>query len=765
MVCAACRNMLPYCRIIMLPFLLLPYAWAGTPTQLVVDLKPVPALGVSTSPMFRWAVAPCDDATDAMQTSYAITVTDAADTVIWDSGTVASPTALAAYGGAALNGSAGYAWTVTTTSDACGASAAATGSFVTAAAFAPNASFIWHSNSKAAFAFLRGEVPAVEGVARATLYASGLGDDFVLCSYKVWVAGELLGCGPGRGEAPMARDGTNATFRTGAYDTYDVTRFFGDGGAVAVAAQGVASKDAHPQVRGVLVQIDVVAGDGTTTSYATDGSWLAFDADAYLGPTLAKSWYKVRLENADARLEPAFGADAAAVRWRAAPLASLGGDWTAAAPAAAVGAVAPKLARPVRIVDAAATVGGHFFGDFGREFEGGLTFATAEGVDGVVLRVTTGESAANSTVGDAWGFVFNLTLRGGPMRYETHQYMEFRYVQVDVLAGSFDVATDLDVGAWTAEYPYDAAESSFDSSDATLDGVYELARWTVEAGVLDTFTDSNTRERRPYEADMLCAGTARLWVQRDAALLRHSVSYVLEAPTWPVEWLQMAPLLAWADYMATGETVVAETYADLLRNDTRYPADADATGLLSCSKPPNKCSSPPAGPGHHIVDWFPGPSGAMFRASDHLSVDQAFAVAGLRKLAATAGGAVAKAAAADADALYAAMKTHMWNASANRYCDGACADVAGHAGVTTAAWFLYNGLLEPAAAATACADVKAWGLEGFGSYGAFIYLSALAACDVDDGSAMLEALTKCDAQSCGRRGARASSPRPVAVRG
>ncbi|KAH8076945.1 hypothetical protein JL720_10243 [Aureococcus anophagefferens] len=511
MVCAACRNMLPFCRIIMLPFLLLPYAWAGTPTQLVVDLKPVPALGVSTSPMFRWAVAPCDDATDAMQTSYAITVTDAADAVIWDSGTVASPTALAAYGGAALNGSASYAWTVTTTSDACGASAAATGSFV-------------------------------------------------------WVAGELLGCGPGRGEAPMARDGTNATFRTGAYDTYDVTRFFGDGGAVAVAAQGVASKDAHPQV------------------------------------------------------------------------------------------------------------GGHFFGDFGREFEGGLTFATAEGVDGVVLRVTTGESAANSTVGDAWGFVFNLTLRGGPMRYETHQYMEFRYVQVDVLAGSFDVATDLDVGAWTAEYPYDAAESSFDSSDATLDGVYELARWTVEAGVLDTFTDSNTRERRPYEADMLCAGTARLWVQRDAALLRHSVSYVLEAPT----------------------------------------------------KPPNKCSSPPAGPGHHIVDWFPGPSGAMFRASDHLSVDQAFAVAGLRKLAATAGGAVAKAAAADADALYAAMKTHMWNASANRYCDGACADVAGHAGVTTA---------------------RAWGLEGFGSYGAFIYLSALAACDVDDGSAMLEALTKCDAQS------------------
>ena len=85
----------------------------------------------------------------------------------------------------------------------------------------------------------------------------------------------------------------------------------------------------------------------------------------------------------------------------------------------------------------------------------------------------------------------------------------------------------------------------------------------------------------------------------------------------------MAPLLAWADYMATGETIVAETYADLLRNDTRYPADADATGLLSCSKPPNKCSSPPAGPGHHIVDWFPGPSGAMHDAA-HFGADGRF---------------------------------------------------------------------------------------------------------------------------------------------
>ena len=34
---------------------------------------------------------------------------------------------------------------------------------------------------------------------------------------------------------------------------------------------------------------------------------VAFDADAYLAPTLAKTWYKVALEFVDARLEPLAG--------------------------------------------------------------------------------------------------------------------------------------------------------------------------------------------------------------------------------------------------------------------------------------------------------------------------------------------------------------------------------------------------------------------------------------------------------------------------
>ena len=77
-----------------------------------------------------------------------------------------------------------------------------------------------------------------------------------------------------------------------------------------------------------------------------------------------------------------------------------------------------------------------------------------------------------------------------------------------------------------------------------LNRVWELNRYTLEAAVLDTYTDSNTRERTPYEADGLIAATGRLMLQRDMMWARHSHSFIFTHPTWPVEWKQMTPNLA-----------------------------------------------------------------------------------------------------------------------------------------------------------------------------------------------------------------------------
>ena len=142
----------------------------------------------------------------------------------------------------------------------------------------------------------------------------------------------------------------------------------------------------------------------------------------------------------------------------------------------------------------------------------------------------------------------------------------------------------------------------------------------------------------------------------------------------------------------------------------------------------------------------------MFKMSTHTSVNNFFALQGLRllsKLAAAAGqGDEAARLAAAAAELNATIFNHMWDENATAFCDGACEEVGSRSGVTTAAWALYTGALPPPGLASAWARLQQWGLEGFGDYGAFIFLQALNAYpEGDGGEAALEALTKCDKDS------------------
>lgn len=264
-------------------------------------------------------------------------------------------------------------------------------------------------------------------------------------------------------------------------------------------------------------------------------------------------------------------------------------------------------------------------------------------------------------------------------------------------------------------------------------------------------SDSNTRERKPYEADGLVAAHSHMWLQRDPMWVRHSVSYVTQYPTWPVEWVQISVLLARLDYWNTGLADLGGAYMDLYANNTML-GDRDGTGLLNCSaQARGGCSGRP-GRGHHIIDWDPPPSGHMFKNSEHTSVNNGFALRGLLDLADMAAvlGNPAKARKfkQDAAGLSAAMKAHMWDSNNSRYCDGICTEVSNQSGVTTSMFFLFNDLLgsdgEKQKAWQIAAD---YGLEGTGDYGAFIYLAGMNKFVGDDGTANLNALTKCDASS------------------
>ena len=58
------------------------------------------------------------------------------------------------------------------------------------------------------------------------------------------------------------------------------------------------------------------------------------------------------------------------------------------------------------------------------------------------------------------------------------------------------------VSQWCVHYPWET-QAMFHSSNPMLNRVWQMCADTIKYTSLDTFTDSNTREREPYEANGL----------------------------------------------------------------------------------------------------------------------------------------------------------------------------------------------------------------------------------------------------------------------
>jgi alpha-L-rhamnosidase len=242
----------------------------------------------------------------------------------------------------------------------------------------------------------------------------------------------------------------------------------------------------------------------------------------------------------------------------------------------------------------------------------------------------------------------------------------------------------------------------------------------------------------------------RLLVQRDILWGRHSHAWVINDPTWPVEWKQITPFLLWQDYMATGTTDLARAFEAQAYERTMI-GFKDATGLLATDKM-----------GRHIVDWMPDASESdetvrrgEFTNSNHTSVSNAFGAHGLELLAHMLQNDTVGATAA---ALKAEIVKQMWNGTA--FCDGPCDAVGGASKMMSNMFTLCFGMVPEANVAANWQAVADWGMEQIGDYGAFWYQMALAGSyyadatgagaapfAIDDGSAIYTALTKCDEDS------------------
>ncbi len=170
------------------------------------------------------------------------------------------------------------------------------------------------------------------------------------------------------------------------------------------------------------------------------------------------------------------------------------------------------------------------------------------------------------------------------------EVMPFRYVEIENAPPSLEAKA---LRRITLAVPFDGEAASFRSSDPRLDGVWDLCKHSIKATTfLGLYVDGD-RERKPYEADVLINQLSHYCVDAryDTARLTHE--YLLEKPTWPTEWRLQSVILAWHDFLWSGDDASLRRHYDVLKSRAMISRrTADGWFLGSNSGEPRD-----------IVDW------------------------------------------------------------------------------------------------------------------------------------------------------------------
>ncbi|MDD3108271.1 MAG: alpha-L-rhamnosidase C-terminal domain-containing protein [Alistipes sp.] len=168
------------------------------------------------------------------------------------------------------------------------------------------------------------------------------------------------------------------------------------------------------------------------------------------------------------------------------------------------------------------------------------------------------------------------------MPSEIGEVYPFRYVEVEGRA----VQEGEGVLEWmrqSVNYPFDDCEATFRSSDMTLNRVWALCKESIRVtSFAGTYVDGD-RERIPYEADALINQLAHYCTDREYSMARHTHEYLLTHATWPTEWILQSVLLAWYDYLYTGDLRAVKAHYETLHHKTLL-ALADERGFITVAE-------------------------------------------------------------------------------------------------------------------------------------------------------------------------------------
>jgi hypothetical protein len=145
------------------------------------------------------------------------------------------------------------------------------------------------------------------------------------------------------------------------------------------------------------------------------------------------------------------------------------------------------------------------------------------------------------------------------------EVLPFRYCEIINSPCEIDQSN---ISQIAVNYPFNDDLSHFDSDNEVLNAVWDICKYSIKATSFCGVYVDGDRERIPYEADAYINQLGHYCVDREFTMARYSHEYLMDHPTWPTEWILHSVLMAWADYLYTGNTESLAQYYDDLKAKT-----------------------------------------------------------------------------------------------------------------------------------------------------------------------------------------------------
>lgn len=206
-----------------------------------------------------------------------------------------------------------------------------------------------------------------------------------------------------------------------------------------------------------------------------------------------------------------------------------------------------------------------------------------------------------------------------------------RYLRLEPVS---TVLARSDVRLISVHYPFDDAESEFHSSDEELNKIWDLCKHTIKATSFVGMYVDGDRERIPYEADAYIAQLSHYAVDREFAMARKTIDYLIDHPTWPTEWRFHSIFSAWNDYLYTGNAEALVKWYPRLKEALMVHRIDDKTGLFRGFTSPLGAEKT-----KDIIDW-PETERDGYAQSEYSAVVNAFfyrAMSLMKRIAAVVG--------------------------------------------------------------------------------------------------------------------------------